>query len=96
VPEKSRTGVVVVICLLVLAVIAVVAAAGVSTYRHFIREVTLAQMGIQDKSYATWSEDPAATLLAHVVTFNINRTNSSNEERKVRFCARKEPGTTDN
>jgi hypothetical protein len=93
VPTRSRTVMAVLICVVVLAVLGAIVSAA---YQHFTREVTLAQMGIQDKSYVTWSEDPTATLLSHVVTFNIYTTNSSDEERKVRFCARKEPGTTDN
>jgi hypothetical protein len=91
VPEKSRTGVVVVICLLVLAILVAIIFAA---YRHFTKVVTLEEMGIQDKTYATWSRDPNSIMFYDVI-FNVNTTNSSEEDRKVKFCTRKEPGTKD-
>jgi hypothetical protein len=90
-PTKSRAGLVVAVCLVVLVIVAVVS---VADYLHGTKTVTLEEMGIQDKTYATWSQD-LNSLVFKDVTFNINTTNSSDEDRKVKFCARKEPGMKD-
>jgi hypothetical protein len=86
---------VVIFLLLLAGLLAGLIAAGNAVYRQVTREVTLAEMGIEDKSSASWSYDngSAVTYGFHVVTFSINTTNSSEEVRKARFCARKESGT---
>jgi hypothetical protein len=91
---RPRTGMVVVICLVVLALLG---AAVFAVYKHATKTVTLAQMGVQDRTYVTWSiETDPSGYPSHVVNFNVSTANDSDQVRKVRFCARKEPGTTDN
>jgi Tfp pilus assembly protein PilE len=88
---KSRTGMVLIICLVVLGVLAAIVFAA---YRHYTKLVTLDEMGISDKTYATWYQAPDAIVFQDV-TFHVNTINSSPEDRKIKFCARREPGTKD-
>ena len=94
VPEKSRSGLVGAICL-VLLLLAGVAVAG-NVYHHATKEVTLAEMGIEDKSYASWSIGDSASIQPWSITINVHTINNSDEERKIKFCARKDKGWTDN
>jgi hypothetical protein len=96
-PGKRVRSVIVVVALIVLAIVGLAWAIN-TAYRHATRDVTLTEMGIQDQSKASWSWDngTAVEYGFHVVTFYLNTENTSDEERKVKFCSRKEPGTTDN
>ena len=46
-------------------------------------------MGIQTRSAVTWSQVPEYGSKFHFVEFRIETTNSSDEQRKVKYCARK-------
>jgi hypothetical protein len=54
-----------------------------------INHVTPAEMGIQTKSAVTWTHIPEIGSKFHYVDFRIETTNTSDEERKVEYCARK-------
>ena len=67
------------ICLLLAGLIAT----GNALYRLTTKEVTLAEMGIQDKTKASWSTGDWYWS----VTFKVDTTNSSDDIREVSFVA---------
>lgn len=71
-----------------LVVVAVLGALGNAAFKR-IAQVTPSQMGIATASAVIWTPVPELSSTYHRVEFRITTTNSSDEVRKMKFCARK-------
>jgi hypothetical protein len=87
-PAGSSSTYPVVVAVIVLVVLAILALLVNAAFKRLI-PVTPSGMGIQTSSAVTWTPVPEFSSTFHYVDFRIQTTNSSDEERKVKYCARK-------